>query len=109
MSRLAAFLVFLLLVLTFNAYACLLPLQPPSEMNCSSTAEEPSRQTCDAFLEIGLHSEQTSSHTTLLLQVDFDHADQLCDPALAVALPPAPFLSFETPTHFSIQTTVLRI
>ena len=39
------FLVSLLLVLTFNAYACILPLQTPSQMDCSSTTEQPVRQT----------------------------------------------------------------
>jgi hypothetical protein len=56
MRRLSPILVFLLLVLTFNAYACVLPLQPVSGMDCSSTTEQPVRQTCDAFLELGPQS-----------------------------------------------------
>ena len=44
MRRIAIFLVLLLLILTFNAYACLLPLQPES-MDCSSATEQPVRQT----------------------------------------------------------------
>jgi hypothetical protein len=46
-------LVLLLLVLSFNAYACLLPVSSISntEMGngCSTPEEQPARQVCDAF------------------------------------------------------------
>ena len=50
----------LLLVLTFNAYACLLPLEMsmPSTMDngCSTTDEQPVYQFCDAFKTLGAQS-----------------------------------------------------
>lgn len=62
MRRMAAFLVFLLLVLTFNAYACVLPLQTVTQMDCDSDTDDQPRQTCDAFLEIGPQSPFASHH-----------------------------------------------
>jgi hypothetical protein len=52
MRRIAVFLVFLLLILTFNAYACVLPLQTVTQTDCPSDTEDQARQTCDAFLEL---------------------------------------------------------
>lgn len=34
-------------------YGYVLPLQTSAPVDCTSHSEEPSRQTCDAFLEIG--------------------------------------------------------
>jgi hypothetical protein len=67
----ALFLVSLLLVLTFNAYACLLPLPAQSAMDCSSPSDEPVRETCDAFLELGPQSE-FSSDNSLSVQLEFE-------------------------------------
>ena len=53
MVRISVLLAFLLIVLTFNAYACVLPLQQTAKMDCASGTEEPVRETCDAFLEMG--------------------------------------------------------
>jgi hypothetical protein len=36
MRRISLLLAFLLVVLTFNAYACILPLQQSAEMDCTS-------------------------------------------------------------------------
>lgn len=72
MKRLAVFLVGLLLVLTFNAYACVLPIPSVSQTDCSSTTEGPVRQTCDAFLEIGPLSESSSQTPITALTLDFD-------------------------------------
>ena len=71
MTRICTFLVLLLLVLTFNAYACLLPLQPESAMDCSSATEQPVRETCDAFLELGPQSHASFNQDLPLLKVDF--------------------------------------
>lgn len=110
MRRLATFLVLLLLVLTFNAYACILPLPPSTQMDCSSGTEDPVRETCDAFLEIGPHSQFSSQLSISSLHLE-------C--TVPVHVPPDAFIPFvrvtepprnaDTPIHPSIQTTVLRI
>lgn len=109
MSRLSSSLVFLLLLLTFNAYACVLPLQTSSNMDCSSTTDESSRQTCDAFLEIGPHSkhvsDQSSSITPLEVALSFSPLNIECTNCLFHTLP----VIENTGVHISILTTVLRI
>ena len=108
MRRMATSLVLLLLILTFNAYACLLPLQHES-MDCSSATAQPVRQTCDAFLELGPQSHASSSQELPTLKVDFEVVPQLPTPALLVFRPEHPPRSADTPLHLSIPTTVLRI
>lgn len=109
MARLCGFLAVLLLLLTFNAYACVLPLSTTSEMNCSSTTEEPIRQTCDAFLEIGPHSESSSNYGVTTLHLDFDAPGQFLETGLPVSQPLRPPRGADTEAHLSIQTTVMRI
>jgi hypothetical protein len=108
MGRIAAFLVLLLLIFTFNAYACLLPLQPES-VDCSSATEQPVRQTCDAFLELGPQSHAFSTQELPTLKVDFEAAPQLPTPVLLVFRPEHPPRGADTSIHLSIPTTVLRI
>jgi hypothetical protein len=109
MRRLAIFLVLLLLILTFNAYACLLPLQPES-MDCSSATEQPVRQTCDAFLQLGPQSHASSSQELPIVKVlEFEAAPQLPTPVLRVFRPEHPPRGADTLLHLSIPTTVLRI
>ena len=109
MACIRACLALLLLVLTFNAYACLLPLPTANAMDCSSSTEEPLRQTCDAFLEIGPHSESSSSQIVTLVHFDCISTKQLPDAIVAVSVLPEPPRCADTPTHHSIQSTVLRI
>jgi hypothetical protein len=109
MRRMAAFLVLLLLILTFNAYACLLPLQSESAMACSSATEQPVRNTCDAFLELGPQSHASSGQELPTLKVDFEAASQLPPPVLLVLRSEHPPRGADTPIHLSIPTTVLRI
>jgi len=110
MRRMAAFLVLLLLILTFNAYACLLPLQPQSEMDCSSATEQPVRQTCDAFLQLGPQSHVSSVQDLPILKVvDFEAAPQLPTSVFRTFRPEHPPRGADTPIHLSIPTTVLRI
>lgn len=110
MRRMATFLVLLLLVFTFNAYACILPLQPATHMDCSSGTEEPVRETCDAFLEIGPHAQLSSHHATNSLHLEYTVPVHVLPntlvPLVRVTQPPR---SADTPIHPSIQTTVLRI
>jgi len=108
MSRICTSLVLLLLILTFNAYACILPLQSPSGMDCSS-AEQPVRQTCDAFLELGPQSHGASSQELPLLNVDVEAAPPAPTAAFPVYRPQHFPRGAGTPIHLSIPTTVLRI
>jgi len=114
MARLCGLLVVLLLLLTFNAYACVLPLPASSvQMDCSSHADEPIRQTvrqtCDAFLEIGPHSQFSSNHAVSTFTLEYVVPVQLPDTCVFVSVPTPPPRSADTSTHLSIPTTVLRI
>lgn len=112
----AGALVLLLLIFSFNAYACLLPLfgVPQAAMGggCADAQDQPVRQFCDTFTTLGL---QTASdfHPS----VDFD--TQIVSPAEA---PQTWQMSLSTWTPFIqgypaqrppqdalVRTTVLRI
>jgi len=113
-ARLCGLLVVLLLLLTFNAYACVLPLPSSSvQMHCSSDADEPVRQTvrqtCDAFLELGPHAQFSSTHHDNTFNLETVVPVQLPDTSVFVSVPTPPPRSVDTPTHPSIPTTVLRI
>jgi hypothetical protein len=111
MARISVFLAVLLVVLTFNAYACVLPLQQTSEMDCTTGMEAPVRGACDAFLEIGPQSRLSSTntvyafHLACVLPVHLLPPDTFV-PLVRVTKPPR---SPNTPIHLSIHTTVLRI
>ena len=109
MRRIAALLVFLLLTFTFNAYACLLPLQPESAMDCSSATEQPVRQTCDTFLQLGPLSPASFIQELPTLNVDFEATPQLPTSVFLVFRSEHPPRGADTPIHRSIPTTVLRI
>jgi hypothetical protein len=110
MRRMAAYLVLLLLILTFNAYACLLPLQSQSPMDCSSATEQPVRNTCDAFLELGPQSHASSGQELPTPKVDFEASSQLpTTPVVLVLQSEHPPRGSDTPIHLSIPITVLRI
>jgi len=111
MRRIAALLVFLLLTFTFNAYACLLPLQPESAMDCSSATEQPVRQACDAFLQLGPQSPASFTQEVPTLNIDTHYYTTPRVPALAffVFRSEHPPRGADTPIHLSIPTTVLRI
>src|ERR1044072_6398536 len=109
MPRVAALLVFLLLTFTFNAYACLLPLEPESSMDCSSATEQPVRQTCDAFLQLGPQSPPSLSQELPALDIDSDNSPQVPTLAFFVFRSEHPPRGADTPIHLSIPTTVLRI
>lgn len=110
MKRVSVFLVFLLLVLTFNAYACILPLPQSAGMDCTSGTEQPVRGTCDAFIEIGPSSQVAPHVTAGTLQLEYAVLVSLVSHRIVPIVPLAE-LSFRdaTPTHPSIRTTVLRI
>lgn len=110
MARMAVFLVFLLVVLTFNAYACVLPLQQSAAMDCTSGMEEPVRAICDAFLEMGPQPQSSVHDAVNTVQLEYALSVRLLPdtfvPLIRVTEPPR---SADTPIHLSIQTTVLRI
>ncbi len=110
MVRLSVFLAFLLIVLTFNAYACVLPLQQVAEMNCASGTEEPVRETCDAFLEMGPLSPLSTHDATSAFHLESALPVPLL-PAMLVPLVPVtePPHAPDTSVHLSIRTTILRI
>ena len=111
MRRTCTLLSLLLVILTFNAYACLLPLQAESGMDCSSATEQPVRQTCDAFLELGPQSQASSGHEVPIIKVvvDFEVAPQLSSSVFRIFRAEHPPSGADTPIHLSIPTTVLRI
>ena len=109
MRRLSIFLVSLLLILTFNAYACLLPLQPQSAVDCSSATEQPVRQTCDAFLQLGPQSLASFTQELPTINVEFVAAPQPPTSVFLVYRTEHPPRGADTPIHLSIPTTVLRI
>jgi hypothetical protein len=109
MRRIALFLMFLLFVLTSNAYACVLPLQTVTQKDCSSDTEEQARQTCDAFLEIGPQSQISTNHAVSLFTFECALPSQLPDTFNSVFTPTPPPPHAISPIHLSIPMTVLRI
>ena len=110
MVRVSVFLTVLLVVLTFNAYACVLPLQQSTEIDCTSGMDEPVRGTCDAFLEIGPQSQFSSNAAVSLFHLGWAlpislHPDTSV-PLVRVTEPPR---IADTSIHRSIPTTVLRV
>lgn len=59
-SFLAGTIVLLFLLLSFNAYACVLPLfgvpQAAMGAGCADPQDQPARQFCDAFKTLGIHN-----------------------------------------------------
>lgn len=109
MAPLGGLLSALLFVLTFNAYACLLPLPSPSGMDCSSTTEEPVRQTCDAFLQLGPQSQTSFAQELPTHNLALEPASHLPASVFLVVRREQPPRRADTPIHLSIPSTVLRI
>ena len=110
MVRLSTLLACLLVILTFNAYACILPVPQTTAIDCSSGTEDSVRGTCDVFLELGPQSSHTSNHAPVSVHMDWTVSVSLlsetCRSPVQISNPPR---SPDTSLHFSIQTTVLRI
>ena len=110
MARISVLLAVLLILLTFNAYACILPVPQPAGMDCSSGTEEPIRGTCDAFLEIGPHSLSTSSHAVPPGHIEWTGPVHWLPEVCALLVHTTETPPRAAPSiHCSIQTTVLRI
>lgn len=67
------------------------------------------RQTCDAFLDLGPHSQESSHHGLTSTTLEFEVVAQLPVTVFSVLIPDHPPRDADTPLHFSIETTVLRI
>lgn len=110
MARLSVLLAVLLVVLTCNAYACVLPLQQTSAMDCNSGTEEPVRGACDAFLDIDPQSQLSSYeavHTVhLACALPVQLLSDTCIPSVRMDEPPR---HTDLSIHHSIHTTILRI
>jgi hypothetical protein len=109
MHRMATVLAFLLLILTFNAYACVLPLQTSAQMDCPSGTDGQARQTCDAFLEIGPHSQFSSHHVVSTVTLECVVPIHVSDAFVSGCEFTPPPRGSDTPVHPSIPTTVLRV
>ena len=111
----AGTLVLLLLLFSFNAYACVLPLfgVPQAAMGggCADAQDEPIRQFCDSFTTLGLHA---------ALDFHFSVDAPVVSPAEAAPLTSLISLSLRTPSiqeypaqrppqDALVRTTVLRI
>lgn len=105
----ATFLIFLLLILTFNAYACVLPLQTATQMDCSSGTDDQARQTCDAFLEVGPQSQFSSHQVVSTVNLECPVPIHVPDTFLSSFESTPPPRDSNPPIHQSIPTTVLRI
>ncbi len=108
-------LVLLFLGLSFNAYACLVPLftasAGPMEAGCPAPEEQPTRQFCDAFTTLGV---QGASESPLQKDAPFT-----VPYGLTASLPAAPLPALDsTPCDRPLachardcllKTTVLRL
>ncbi|MCP9447734.1 MAG: hypothetical protein NNA22_09215 [Nitrospira sp.] len=115
-SFLAAMIAVLLLVFSFNAYACVLPLAGTTDASmangCSTPMEQPARPLCDAFKTLGVESSPQSS----FLHMDHHWSADHVLPTLSTVSPPFRriFHSYQSlksssPPHQSLASTVLRI
>ena len=67
------------------------------------------RQTCDAFLDLGPQSQESSHHDLTTAILDVEVVAQLPVTVFGVLPPDRPPRTADSPIHLSIQTTVLRI
>lgn len=115
-SFLAATIIVFLLVFSFNAYACLLPLSGTTDASmangCSTPGEQPPRQLCDAFKTLGVESHTQSASLLVDHHWPADHTPAVF-PVVSQQFEPIyssdqPFES-SSPPHPSLASTVLRI
>jgi len=67
------------------------------------------RQTCDAFLDLGPQSQESSHHDLTTATLDVEVFAQLPVTVFSALPPDRPPRTADSPIHLSIQTTVLRI
>ena len=115
LSVLAGTLVVLFFALSFNAYACLLPVNgvaaAPMENGCSTPDEQPASQYCDAFKTLSVQSAgklplnsdyqapcQEDTASLALLVILASHSSRLSDHPIA-----------GSPQDLLLKISVLRI
>lgn len=116
-SLLATTLVLLLLVLSVNAYACLLPVSNSSSMEmgngCSTPEEQPARQVCDVFktfaVESSSHSQPSYDGHLLWGGAALSSSLLSSPPQCGVLKHPFPLPSDSSSQLLRTSTTVLRI
>lgn len=67
------------------------------------------RQTCDAFLDLGPQSQESSHHGPTVITLEFETAAQLPVTVFSALTPDRPPRTADSPIYLSIHTTVLRI
>ncbi len=104
-------LIVLFLALSFNAYACLLPVNGVApvamENGCETPDEQPVRQFCDAFKIVGANS-VVESFPTFDREV-FASEDTVTRELLQSCLVPTGRLRSEHPIESSPQDLLLKI
>lgn len=108
-----ATLVLLLVVFTFNAYACLLPLfLPQAAMTCGDTQEEPVRQFCDSFTTLGFQPGsdfQVSVDAQAASPANVTLVDSLIGLSISTPGINQGYPAQKPPQDALVRTTVLRI
>jgi hypothetical protein len=115
-SFLAGTIAVFLLAFSFNAYACLLPLSGTTDASmangCSTPAEQPVRQLCDAFKTLSVASSPQSSFLYMDYHWSADHA-LVAGSAVSFRFErishPSRSRESSSPPHQSLASTVLRI
>ena len=114
----AVVLVLLFFALSFNAYACLVPLNGGSptgmQNGCPDAQDQPVRQICDSFKTLGIQAPPTPNQSIHFVPV-------LVDPAVVLVSTPLSFqINFgrnpwqypaieSPPRETSSETVILRI
>jgi hypothetical protein len=114
-SVLACALVALFFALSFNAYACLLPVNgvapAPMEKGCATPDEQPVSQYCDAFKTLGVHTAGKlplhSDYQTLSQQGTASLAHLVILPSHSSRLSDHPIVG--SPQDLLLKISVLRI
>ena len=114
-SVLACALVALFFALSFNAYACLLPVNgvtaAPMEKGCATPDEQPVSQYCDTFKTLGVHTAGklplNSDYQALCAQDTVSLADLVILPSLSNRLSDHPIVG--SPQDLLLKISVLRI
>ena len=111
----AGALVLLLLIFSFNAYACVLPLfgVPQAAMggSCADPQDQPVRQFCDTFTTLGLHA-ASDFHLSVDAQVMSPGEAALLTSLISLSplIPSSQGYPAQRPPQDAVvRTTVLRI
>lgn len=108
-------LILLFVGLSFNAYACLIPLfgitATSMENGCPTSEESPVREFCDAFKTLSVHNSSDSYTDSDYQAFCPDESGSL---AQLLNLPATNHLTYDHPEHAPprdvlLKTTVLRI